>query len=282
MILLKDGVKYGPYSYTSEEELADMVVEHYREIFGKNSLYFGPQTLKTRTGEARSDGLVVSLDEDKWYILEVELAKHPLSEHIIPQITKFSIAYDETETRKKIIGTLYTAIKQTQKIEDLHKILTDLIETQPTIAIIIDQKTPELNIICKKLPFPTQTIEFKTYTRENIGIGVHVHEFQPIFEKEIVVQPPKPPEKIPQKLRQVLDVAESVFKGEELTKAFKKVAKQHDIVESSVRDKCTRQLGIDTDKFKKLIQDKNRLKTFLIEKYPDHEDLINRTLGLGN
>jgi len=47
MILLKDGIKYNLYSYTSEEELADIVVEHHREIFGKSSLYFDPQTMKT-------------------------------------------------------------------------------------------------------------------------------------------------------------------------------------------------------------------------------------------
>jgi len=35
MILLKDGVKYIPYEYSSEEELVQMVVEHIKEIFGK-------------------------------------------------------------------------------------------------------------------------------------------------------------------------------------------------------------------------------------------------------
>jgi hypothetical protein len=289
MILLKDGVKYSQYEYVSEEELAQMVVEHYKDIFGINSLYFDPQTMKTQIGiEARNDGLILATDQNRWYIVEVELAKHPLHEHIIPQITKFSIAYEEAETRKKIIDTLYRTIRQdpirtatiqTQKIEDLHKILTDLIDMQPTIAIIIDQKTPELDHICKKLPFPTQTIEFKTYARENIGIGVHIHEFQPLFEKIIKIGPKKPLEKRLQKLMQVLEVAELVFKEEQLSKAFKKVAKQHGIVESSVRDKCTRQLGIDTEQFKEIIQDKNRFITFLKEKYPQCENLINKKLA---
>lgn len=199
MILLKDGVKYFLHEYVSEEELEQMVVEHYKDIFGISSLYFDPQSMKTQMGlEARNDGIILALDQNRWYILEVELAKHPLHEHIIPQITKFSIAYEESETRKKIINTLYTAIRQdafktaiiqTQKIEDLHKMLTDLIDIQPTIAIIIDQKTLELDSICRKLPFPTQTIEFKTYARENMGIGVHIHEFQTLLEKRILIRP---------------------------------------------------------------------------------------------
>jgi len=227
MLLLKDGVKYLPYDYNSEEELIKMVVEHYKELFGIDSLYFDPQTMKTQIGvEARNDGVILALDQNRWYILEVELAKHPLHEHIIPQITRFSIAYEETTTRKKIINTLYNAIRQdafktatiqTQKIEDLHKTLTDLIDTQPTIAIVIDQKTPELDSICKKLPFTTQTIEFQTYTRENIGIGVHIHKFQPLLEeKEKKEKIEKPRIRAlgegPQKLIQVLEVAELVFK----------------------------------------------------------------------
>jgi hypothetical protein len=292
MILLKDGVKYFLHEYVSEEELEQMVVEHYKDIFGISSLYFDPQSMKTRMGlEARNDGIILALDQNRWYILEVELAKHPLHEHIIPQITKFSIAYEEAGTRKKIINTLYTTIRQdafktaiiqTQKIEDLHKMLTDLIDIQPTIAIVIDQKTLELDSICRKLPFTTQTLEFKTYARENIGIGVHIHEFQPLLEekeKKIEKRLIEPSEEGPQKLIQVLEVAQLVFKGEELNEAFKNVAKRHDIHESTVRDKCTRQLGIDTYRFRELIQDKNRFITFLKERYPQYENLINEKLA---
>jgi len=292
MILLKDGVKYLPREYASEEELREMVIEHYRDIFGIESLYFDPQTMKTQTGiEARNDGIVLVTDRDKWYIVEVELARHPLHEHIIPQITKFSIAYEVAGTKKRIIDTLYKAIRQdpirtatvqSQRIEDLHKTLTDLIDTQPTIAIIIDEKPAELDSICKKLPFTTQTIEFKTYTRENIGTGVHIHEFQPLLEKKTEMRPTKrptaPSEEGPRKLVEVIEVAELVFRGEPLSKAFKNTAKQHSINESTVRDKCTRQLGINTEQFRDKIQDKNRFITFLKEKYPQYENLIDERL----
>jgi len=293
MILLKDGVKYFLHDYVSEEELEKMVIEHHRDIFGTNSLYFDPQTMKTQTGiEARNDGVILTLDQNKWYILEVELTKHRLDEHIIPQITKFSIAYEEAGTRRKIIDTLYRTIRQdpertvkirTQEIEDLHKTLSDLIDIEPTIAIIIDQKTPELDSICKKLPFQTRTIEFRTYSRENIGTGVHIHEFQPLFEKKIEMLPTKRPTvpsgEGPRKLVEVIEVAELVFRGEPLNEAFKNIAKQHGINESTVRDKCTRQLGINTGQFKEKIQDKNRFITFLKEKYPQHEHLIDERLS---
>jgi len=291
MLLLKDGVKYFTYEYASEEELEQIIIEHYKEIFGASTIYFDRQTMKTQTGiEARNDGIILATDQNRWYILEVELSKHPLHEHIIPQITRFSIAYEEAGTRKRIVNTLYNAIRQdpfqtatiqTQKIEDLHKMLTDLIDIQPTIAIIIDKKTPELDHICKKLPFPTQTIEFKTYARENIGIGVHIHEFQPLLEKKekTKVQRIRLLEERPQKLIQVLEVAELVFKGEELSKAFRSVAKQHGVHTSTVRDKCTRQLGIDMEHFRDLIQDKNRFVTFLKERYSQYYNTISEKLA---
>jgi hypothetical protein len=290
MVLVKDGVRYFLHEYVSEEELAQMVIEHYKDIFGVDSLFFDPQTMKTRTRiEARNDGVVLALNQNRWYILEVELAKHPLHKHIIPQITEFSIAYEETATRKKIVNTLYTAIRQDAfkaasvqtQIEDLHKSLTDQIDAQPTIAIVIDQKTSELDSICKKLPFPTQIIEFKTYAREKIGIGVHIHEFLPVLEEKEKIErrQTKPSKEGPQRLMQVLEVAALAFKGEGLNETLKSVARQHGVHESTVRDKCTRQLDINTERFRELIQDRNRFVTFLKERYPQHENLIDEKLA---
>jgi hypothetical protein len=267
-----------------------MVIEHYKEIFSESAIFFDPQTMKTQIGiEGRNDGIVLVPEQNRWYILEVELSRHPLHEHIIPQITRFSIAYEEEGTRKKIRDTLYNAIKQDifkkavieNQNEDPYKMLTDLIDTQPTIAIIIDQKTPELDRICKKLPFPTQTIDFKTYKRENVGIGVHIHEFQPLGEKKEKTERHRIrlPKEGPQKLTQVLEVAELVFKGEELSKAFKNVSEQHEVHISTVRDKCTRQLDLDMGQFRELVQDKRRFVTFLRERYPEYQNMISEKLS---
>jgi len=279
MILLKDGVKYNLYSYTSEEELGDMIVEHCKEIFGKNSLYFDPQSMKTRAGfETRSDGLIVSLDESKWYILEVELAEHSLHKHVVPQITKFHIAYRQPETRKKIADTLFHLIKDDPnktmllrafKIEDAYKHLTELIDSKPIIAIVIDQKAPDLDDICASLPFPTQVREFKTFTRENVGLGVHIHQFEPFIG---------PPPEVPKSLLKILAVTRLIREGTPHTKAFQLVSEQFNVGQPAIRDACTRRLGLSTKQFLKLVQDKPRLTTFLQEKYPDCKSLIDERL----
>ncbi|MEM1552961.1 MAG: hypothetical protein QXH03_09895 [Candidatus Bathyarchaeia archaeon] len=83
--------------------------------------------------ETRSDGIILLPQQNRWYILEVELAKHPLHDHIASQISKFNIAYQQPENKKKIATTLYnlihqdpykTAAIQTQKIEEIYKTLT--------------------------------------------------------------------------------------------------------------------------------------------------------------
>jgi len=275
MILLKDGEKYLACDYSSEEELTKMVVEHYKDLFGPNALYFDPQTMKTHIGIAtRSDGIIIRLDKNLWYLLEVELAEHPLHRHIIPQITKFNIAYQQPETRRKITDALYTLIRQdvnkkaalqAQKTEDIHKFLTEIIETSPTIAIVIDQSTLELDAISKNLPFPTRVTEFKTYKRGSI----HIHEFEPLYEEP---QPPK-------SLEKVLKVLEQIYAGKTYGESVKIVAKKLKLYHGTVRAACTRDIGLPATKFRKLIKDKERLRVLLIEKYPEYESIIVKTIA---
>jgi len=281
MILLKDSVKYFLYEYASEEELAQMIVEHYKDIFGMNTLYFDPQTMKTHAGiEARNDGIILALDQNKWYILEVELAKHSIHKHIIPQVTKFHMAYKRSETRKRITDTLFNQIKdapdkimllQTLKIEDAYKHLTELIDSKPTITIIIDQKTPDLEDVCASLPFPTRAVEFRTFTRENIGLGVHIHQFEPLIGP--------PPEEAPKSLLKVLAVTRLIWEGKPYVKAFKTVSEQFNVGEPAIRDACTRTLGLNTKQFLKLLQNKSRIIALLKERYPDNRNLIDEKLS---
>jgi len=277
MLLLKNGVKYLPYDYISEEELTQMVIEHYKEIFGTNTIYFDPQTMKTHAGiNVRNDGIILSLVQNQWYILEVELAEHSLHRHIIPQITKFNIAYQETETKRKLTEALYTLIRQdpyktaalqTQKIEDAHKYLTETIDTPPTIAIVMDQKTPEVDAVCKNLPFKTRTTEFKTYTREKAE-NVQIHMFEPIYEK--------PP--IPKNLLKILKVLELIYKGKTYDEAIKMTAKKLKLFEGTIRAACTRDIGLTSNQLRKVIKDKEHFKTLLAEKFPEYESIINKTI----
>ena len=43
----------------------------------------------------------------RWAIIEVELASHPVYEHVIPQLSKFNRGIEDSSTRKKLVEVLY-------------------------------------------------------------------------------------------------------------------------------------------------------------------------------
>lgn len=207
--LLVDGVKYKHCSPKSEDELESMIKEHTKDIFGKDSLYFDiKKKIKSKAGiTSIPDGYVVSFTgRPHWHIVEVELSSHPLHEHVVPQISKFISGVRSLEGQKELINSLYNEIKANPLNEicvkekigsgEIYRFLSDLISNPPTLVLIIDKKSEELDEVCRSLPLNTKTIEFKTYEREGVGLAVHAHVFETLIEEkpaeEIVRKKEKP------------------------------------------------------------------------------------------
>ena len=221
--LLIDGVKYKLHTYRDEDELEKIVISRCKDIFGENSLYFDKQTLETGAGiRARTDGFVISLDLNKWYILEVELSNHPLYEHIVPQITKFHTAYKSPDTLRKISCAFDDDIKsdptkrlifELKSIEkERYRFLSDLVASKPIIVIPIDHITDEAKEVCGSLPFENKIIEFKTFVREGTE-NVYAHLFEPLYESK-----PREPEKLierPRVAKESLSLKRKEWKEEE-------------------------------------------------------------------
>jgi len=173
-IVVKDGVRYLPHQYRNEDELENLVKEHTKFIFGNNSLFFEKSKIKSRASIGSiPDGFVLLPLEQKWYVIEFELSEHPLYDHIVPQISKFFSAIKNSTTRRKLIDTFDEEIECKPSLnykykiagikKERYKLLTDVINGNPEIVIIIDEKTRELEDVCESLPFTSKVIEFKTY-----------------------------------------------------------------------------------------------------------------------
>jgi predicted transport protein len=190
MILYKDAVKYIEYQYKNESEIEEMIFEHSKNIFGEDSLLLAKRKIRANSGiGAIPDAFVLSLGDKKWYLIEVELKNHPLYEHIVPQISKFNTALKNSDSQKKLIKMIYEEIKddpqknlmfQLKNIKEVYKYIAEILESKPQIIILIDGKNDELEEVCDSLPFDSKVIEFKTYIRENVGLGVHIHSFEPL------------------------------------------------------------------------------------------------------
>jgi len=295
-ITVKDGVRYLPYQYKNESELESLVKEHIAFIFGNNFLFFEKNKIKSEAGIGSiPDGFVFLPFEQKWYVIEIELSQHPLYEHIVPQISKFNSAIKNPITKRKIIDAFEEEIKNNPNLnykykntgikKERYKLLTEVINKRPEIVIIIDKKTKELEDVCDSLPFASKIIGFKTYKRESSNVLVHIFDTlvsYPIENKGGEFIPEKPTISNDKKLsrgdetlNQILGVANlALSQGKSYNEAVKIIARERTINGATVRDKCTRRIGLDTAEFQDLLKDKEKLINFLIERFPSKKEII--------
>jgi len=177
-----------------------MVKEHFKEIFGENSLYFDVKhVLKSRSGIGSiPDAYVITLSKPyQWYIVENELATHRVYEHVVPQVTRFISGIENLSSEREIRDALYKEINENKVLktyveklvepEEVHAFLSTLTSRPPRIVIVIDEVTDEINeaVASLKRLGDTEVVEFKTFVRENAE-NVHAHVFEPLSVSTVV------------------------------------------------------------------------------------------------
>ena len=190
-ILLINGAKFNlwkPHSETRDFE--PIIREHAKEIFGMNSIYFDikPELRSSAGIGSKPDGFVIVLDEPAFHVVEVEKAEHEVHDHVVIQISKFNSALKKPETKTKIVKAMYNEITSHPEIEvfvkskihgELYKYLTELIESPPTVVIVIDELMDKLNEAVGELPLQSKIIEFQTFKKEDEP-NFHAHLFEPL------------------------------------------------------------------------------------------------------
>ena len=193
-MLIIDGAKYKLWTPKDEErEFHPMIKAHSKEIFGTDSLYFDVRhKLISRSGIGSiPDAYAISLSKPyQWYVIENELASHPVYDHIVKQLTKFISGIKNQSARNKILDTFYDEIKNDKILrayvgkaigsQEIHHFLSKLLSNPPRILVFIDQKTEEVVEACQVLKYQTSIVEFKTFVREDAE-NVHAHIFEPVY-----------------------------------------------------------------------------------------------------
>lgn len=196
-MLLIDGVKYHEWTPTNEKEFERIVSEHASEIFGENSIYIDRKLkLQSLSGIGSiPDGYVITFKgAPQWHIIEVELSSHDLYNHIVPQVGRFISGINNLSTQKIVAEAIYHAIISEELLYmrmdkvvqsgEIYKFLADLISKPPVITIVIEKDTPELGDALSALAHPTKNVvELRTFTREEIGLPVHAHLFEPLYKE---------------------------------------------------------------------------------------------------
>jgi len=197
MIVLIDGVRYRLVIPDNEAVLEEAIKSNFQHIFGPDSFYLDVKKLiKSKAGiTSIPDGYVILFEpKARWCILEVELASHPIYDHIVPQLTKFNRGIENSSSRKKILEMFYSIInedevlkaklKQQIKTGEIYKFISDLISENPLIVVAIDQRTDELEEAIRDIRGDVRVLEFRTFQREGITDRINAYVFEPIVESK--------------------------------------------------------------------------------------------------
>lgn len=196
-VLIIDGVKYRLWQPRLEDDLEKLMKDHTKEIFGEDSIYFDlNQRLSSEAGiRSMPDGFVLTLRRpSSWYIVEVELSSHPIHEHIVSQISRYIPGIETSRAKGALVRAMFDEINrdkvmrawvETKVGPEIHKFISDTLLQEPfQLVIIIDEKRKELEEAIKSLVIRPKIIEFKTFQREGVGLEVHAHLFQPLYQRE--------------------------------------------------------------------------------------------------
>jgi len=149
--------------FESEAELEEVVRSYSNVIFGNDVIYIPQKLITTLQGSSTiPEAIAVDLDAARWYIIEVELAKHGMWSHIAPQITKQIVAAENPKVRKEIVQKVINEIeksdewKQKFKEKGIHEIkvlsfLQEIFEKDPLMVIPIDAVPPDLEVFSEVL-----------------------------------------------------------------------------------------------------------------------------------
>ena len=162
--LIIDGVKFNLWIPEDEEkDLQPMVKEHCKEIFGKYIRYIDiPLRLKSDADiGSEPDFVVIDPANSKFYIVEVELSKHPAYNHILDQLSRFISGLENVTTTNMIAGALCDIIDANKSLqrffadrvtENVFRWLLKLMKT-PSIVVVIEEKTP---LCCRSMQSATE------------------------------------------------------------------------------------------------------------------------------
>ena len=174
-ILIVDGTEYQLYKPKDEtNDFHSMIQDNYKKIFGKKTLYFDIRKKlksKSKIGSI-PDAYVIDFKRNRWYVIEEELSSHPVYEHIVNQLTRFLNGIKNYKSRNELREAIYKEIDEDEVLRnivknninsrDIHHALTKLINNQPEIIVIIEEKTIEVEEATETINPQPILIELKT------------------------------------------------------------------------------------------------------------------------
>lgn len=159
MKIFSNNKSYAEFQFDNETDFEREVVINSKLFFGSGSIYIdAKKKIESKSlGNSVPDGFLFDLsdkDNPEFYLVEVELAKHPFYNHIFPQITKFFSFYKNQRSQNDLVEKIFSIITHDTELKkdfkknlgekEIYKFIKDLIEKSQNILLIIDGDKKEI------------------------------------------------------------------------------------------------------------------------------------------
>ncbi|MDO9575219.1 MAG: hypothetical protein Q7J55_01675 [bacterium] len=232
---------------------------------GQEFLVFSPFWRK----RSFADTLVLSFSRDEINSSSIQqLLKDIMSEEAVSS----GSAFNALEEREKFLDNLTNSIREEKhSLEHEKNLLASQIKTHQDKIVELET---ELRTVESKLTSLSEDIlrQHNCWNSSSIEISQTIQSFVTKVSRKTYSHGDET-------LNQILDVAELVFtQRKSYSEAVNIIAEKKGINLSTVRDKCTRRIKLDTHQFNELLSNRKKLIEFLMQKYPHRKDLINERL----
>lgn len=305
-ILIKDGVQYSPKDFHGKEaEFEKLVFTQYKYLFGENTILFTKQKIKTVTNIGTiPDAFIIDFENEKWYIIEIEISNHDVYSHIVPQLTKFHSALNNQQTRKQLLKFFDSEIKAdpykhalllVNNKNEVFKTVSEIIDSTPELIIIIEKQHEELSSIFNSLPFKTKVNVFKTFTRVGVEQGDNIFQFELMTKLSSRIETPsdnnifigREVERVTERKRgrgnrdqltdYIIPAIKMMNNGARHSEAFHQIKDILNVSYQTVNAQCTTRLKINTERFVELVNS-GKIVDLLKTTFPDRHAVINKEL----
>ncbi len=156
VIISRDGTRLRRADFEREEELEAVVRDFAPDLFGSSVVYIGQPTITTGDGRTTvPDAIVIDLEARTWFLVEVELARHGIWEHIAPQVSRQLAAAGSDTTLERLLDKALEAISRDARLQallqelgipqiDIHGHVRSILQRPPVVAIPIDAVPQDL------------------------------------------------------------------------------------------------------------------------------------------
>jgi Restriction Enzyme Adenine Methylase Associated len=183
-------------SFSSEQELENVVLDNFEYLFGPNSFYIPKTLISTFEGSGTiPDGFAIDIEQKKWFLVEAELLRHRVWEHIAPQITKQTISIHNPAVIKIIEELAVKQIETDPRIKELfieagireinfRREINEILSKDPIIGIPIDKISEDLKAWAKTFKYVINLWQVKKFIEFGNPENV-IYEFPEEFKPEI-------------------------------------------------------------------------------------------------